>query len=386
MISAASFDWILKELNELETRHLYRSCRVFDPIDSVRARLDGKEVTLFSGNDYLGLSRHPRVIAAARKAIEEGVGAASARLISGTGSYHQALEREIARFEQKERALVFSTGYLANLGVLTALAGPGDEIILDKLNHASLIDAARASQAAIRVYPHKNMSYLEKLLKRSKARRTWIVTDSVFSMDGDLAPLEEIVSLKNRYGAYLIIDEAHGTGVFGETGRGAAELLNMSAQVDVHIGTLSKAVGALGGFVAGRAELIDFLINRARTFIFSTALPAAVCAAAAEAFRMIDTVPSIRQKLWENVRFLSQGLREIGAPVPDFESPIIPVILGDEETTVRAGKQLIDAGFFAPAVRYPTVPKGKARLRITVSASHEQTQIRRFLFALKNLF
>lgn len=384
---ATSFDWISEELKEFAGQNLYRNFRVFDPIDSVRSKIDGKEVILFSGNDYLGLSRHPRIISAAKQAMDQyGVGARSARLITGTTSLHAALEERIARFEKKERALVFSTGYQANLGALTSLAGPEDEIILDKLNHASLIDAARASGAVVRVYPHKNTEYLKKLLQKSKARRTWIVTDSIFSMDGDLAPLREIVELKNHYGAYLVIDEAHGTGVFGDHGRGVAEFLGVSNDIDVHIGTLSKAVGALGGFVAGKRELIEYLVNCARTFIFSTALPPATCAAATEAFNVIESEPALRKKLWESVRLLIQGLKNMGAPTLDSESPIIPCILGDEGKAVEASRRLFECGFFSPAVRYPTVPKGKARLRITVSAAHETSHITSFLSALKNLF
>ena len=375
--------WLTTELQELEANHLYRRFRVFENVKSTQATVEGKRVTIFSGNNYLGLAQHPRLIEAAQKALgTHGVGASSARLISGTTDLHASLEARIAQFEGKERALLFSTGYLANLGTLSALVGSGDEIILDKLDHASLIDAARLSGATVRVYPHGNLDYLEKLLERTKARRTWIVTDSVFSMDGDLAPLRDLVQLKNRYGAYLVVDEAHGTGVFGKMGRGVSELMNVSDSVDVHIGTLSKAVGALGGFVVGRSKLIEYLMNRARSFIFSTALPPSICAAAIQAFDLIEEEPEIRKRLWQNVELLQSGLKQAGVPISASQSPIIPVVYGEEERALKVSHELLGKGFFVPAVRYPTVPKGKARLRLTVSAAHSEEEIKGLVSAL----
>lgn len=375
-------NWLHGELDELKEKNLYRKLRVVEELRGTEAVVDGRRVTLFCANDYLGLSRHPEVVQTAKQALDQwGVGAGSARLIAGTSRPCAELEERIARFEGKERALVFSSGYLANVGTISALAGPEDIVILDKLCHASLVDAAKLSEATIRVYPHKNLDYLEKLLKKLRARRIWIVTDSIFSMDGDFAPLRELAGLKNRYGAYLVIDEAHGTGVFGKNGRGLAEYLKVTDEIDVHIGTLSKAVGTLGGFVTAKRHLIDYLVNRARTFIFATALPPAVCAAAGKAFDLIETHPELRARLFQNVKRLRQGLRQAGLPVLEGESPIIPVLFGDEKKTLEAAQSLFEKGFLVPAVRTPTVPKGKARLRITVSALHTDAVIDKFIAA-----
>ena len=376
MKTTSRFDWIEEELNQLQVKDLYRKLRVLEELKGTTAVVGGKKTTLFCGNDYLGLSQHPQLIEAAKSALDDiGVGAGSARLISGTSKWHRALEDRIAEFFAKERALVFSSGYLANLGVLSALAQADDTIILDKLSHASLIDAARLALGTVRIFPHKNLDYLEKILKNRKADRAWIVTDSIFSMDGDLAPLRELVELKNRYGAYLVLDEAHGTGVFGSHGRGVSEYFGVSDEIDVHIGTLSKSVGSFGGFVVGRNELIEYLINHARTFIFETALPPSLCAAAIEGLDLIDREPEFRTRLWENVRKLRQGLRDARAQLLGGESPIIPVVYGEEKCALEAAQYLLDQGFLIPAVRYPTVPKGKARLRITVSAAHSEDQI-----------
>ena len=409
MKTISPFDWAAEALEDLKLKNLYRKFRVLEELKGTRAKVQGREITLFCGNDYLGLSQHPRLIEAfQRVASEWGIGSGSARLISGTSKWHEALEERIARFLGKERVLLFSSGYLANLGVLSSLAGSDDLIILDKLSHASLVDAAHLSKAAVRVYPHKNLDYLEKILRQHKARhpearraegslrdssaspqndrgRVWIVTDSLFSMDGDLAPLPELAELKNRYGAYLVIDEAHATGVFGPTGKGVSEHFEVSDSIDVHIGTLSKALGVFGGFVAGSNELIEYLINHARTFLFDTALPAPVCAAALQAFDLIGKENSLREKLWSNVKKLRNGLEKIDAPVLQGESPIIPVVFGDELKTLKAAEFLLREGFLIPAVRYPTVPRGKARLRVTVSSIHSEEDIDRLIFAFKSL-
>jgi len=380
------FDWAAKELEELKLKNLYRKFRVLEELKGTRAKVQGREITLFCGNDYLGLSQHPRLIEAFQRVSNEwGVGSGSARLISGTSKWHEALEKRIADFLGKERALLFSSGYLANLGVLSSLAGSDDLIILDKLSHASLVDAAHLSKATLRIYPHGNLEYLENIIKKAKVRRIWIVTDSLFSMDGDLAPLPELVELKNRYGAYLVIDEAHATGVFGSTGKGVSEHFGVSDAIDVHIGTLSKALGVFGGFVAGSNELIEYLINHARTFLFDTALPAPVCAAALQAFDLIERESVLRSQLWGRVEQLRKGLKGIGAPILESRSPIIPVVFGDELKTLEAAEFLLKEGFLIPAVRYPTVPRGKARLRVTVSSIHSEEDIDRLIFAFKSL-
>ncbi len=386
MKTMSKFGWMTEELTRLKGQNLYRKLRLLEDIKGTEATIDGRKVTLFCGNDYLGLSQHPGLIEAAKQALEtSGVGTGSARLISGTQKWHTALEDRIACFLGKERALLFSSGYLANLGVLSALTQSGDTVILDKLSHASLIDAARLADKTVRVYPHKNLDYLEKILKGAKTGRSWIVTDSIFSMDGDLAPLADLVELKNRYGAYLVIDEAHGTGIFGESGRGVAEHFHVSNEIDIHVGTLSKAIGSFGGFVAGQSELIDYLVNFARPFIFETALPPSICAASIKAFDLIEEQLDFRKCLWQNIKMLRKGLGEIGAPLLEGESPIVPVIFGDEKKTLKAAEFLLKEGFLIPAVRYPTVPKGKARLRITVSRVHSDDQINRLIKTFKRL-
>ncbi len=373
-----------QELEELKKRNLYRSIRVLKEHEGTRAVFNGRKILLFCGNDYLGMSRHPRVIAAAHKAIDRyGVGARSARLIAGTTEAHTKLEKKIAEFKNKESALVFGSGFLANLGILTAFAGKEDVVIMDKLCHASLIDGARLSGAEIRVFPHKNYEKCEELLKKCTAHRKLLVTENVFGMDGDRADLKKLIQLKKKYGALLIVDDAHGTGVFGKNGPGATTLF--SKGIDIIMGTLSKAIGGLGGFVAADKTLVDYLINFARPFIFATALPPVLCETAREAFCVVEEEPELLKKLWSNIREVHQGLKRLGFSLPEPESAIIPVVLGDEGKAMAAFEKLLKQGLFIPAVRYPTVPKGKARLRITVSAAHADKDIEKLLRAFKKL-
>ncbi len=374
-------------LEALKETNLYRSPRVLENLKGVRANFEGRPVILFCGNDYLGLSEHPKVVKAAKIALEVcGVGSGSARLISGTGTFHDALEQKIASFLQKESALLFSSGYLANLGVLTALTDKDDLIALDKLSHASLIDAAQAAKAELRIFPHRNMNYLRRLLSRSKAKRKWIVTDSVFSMDGDLAPIQELVQLKHEFKAVLMLDEAHGFGIFGKGGRGAAEAADALDQVDIVIGTCSKALGSVGGFVSGTRETIEMLVNFARTFIFDTALPQAICAASLEALQIIEANPKMREHLFSNTKHLREGLHSIKAPVIKGESPIVPLLIGDEKNALQMSTALLKKGFLVPAIRYPAVARGSARLRLTVSVSHTSDQIDSLSIAIRELF
>ncbi len=369
-----------KELDALCSKNLYRSLRVLKEHEGTRAVFEGRKILLFCGNDYLGMSRHPRVIAAAHKAIDRyGVGARSARLIAGTTEAHARLEKKIAEFKNKEGALVFAAGFLANLGILTAFAGKEDIVIMDKLCHASLIDGARLSGAEMRVFPHKNYEKCEEILKKCTARRKILVTENVFGMDGDRADLKEMTRLKKKYDALLIVDDAHGTGVFGKSGPGATS--RFSKGIDVIMGTLSKAIGGLGGFVAADRILIDYLVNFARPFIFATALPPVLCEAAREAFCVIEEEPALLKRLWENIRKVHQGLTGLGFRLAKPESAIIPVMLGAEGKATEAFERLLAQGIFIPAVRYPTVPKGKARLRITVSAAHTDQDIVRLMKA-----
>ncbi len=390
-----------EELAELNNKNLFRRLRTLEPGTGVTAFFRGKEILLFCGNDYLGLSRHPRVIQAAQNALKyHGTGSGAARLISGTSDQHTRLEEKLAAFKNKDQAVVFSAGYLANLGVLTALAGEKDLIVMDKLCHASLIDGARLSGAEVRVFPHKNYARCEEIIKveggrskvevgskdfpstldpRPSASKILLVTDTVFSMDGDLADLTELARIKEKYGCLLIADDAHGTGVLGLFGRGLAEDQRLEGQIDIVTGTLSKALGTLGGFAAGSSLMIDYLINKARPFIFATSLPPVLCAAALEAIWVIESESEIRRKLWRNVQILHEGLQKQGWPMGPITSPILPLLIGDEKKALQLSEALLEQGILIPAIRTPTVPKGKARLRITVSAAHDETHIQKLL-------
>jgi 8-amino-7-oxononanoate synthase len=362
-------DQLSRELDQLRAAGLYRALRTVASAQGPRIVIEGREFLNFSSNDYLGLANDPVLKAAAMAAIDQyGVGAGASRLVSGNLAPYDDLERKLAAFKRKEAAIVFGSGYAANVGTITALVGEGDVVILDKLDHASIIDGARQSGATIRVYPHRNLKKLRDLLEQAgKFRRRLIVTETVFSMDGDLAPLPEIVAVKEKYDAWLMIDEAHATGVFGQHRRGLAEQLGVEDRVDVTLGTLSKASGCAGGFVVGSQVLIDYLRNRARSLIYSTALPPAVVAAAGAAVELVagDEGQQRQERLWQNVRTL-------GAT-----SPIHPVIVGEEAKAVDLSRQLSEQGIFVPAIRYPTVAKGKARLRVTMTAGHTTEEIER---------
>ena len=409
-------------LEDLREAGLLRQLRTTAGPQGSRIVVDGREVVNFSSNDYLGLANDPLLRDAAAHAIEQyGVGAGASRLVCGNLAPYAELEARLARFKGKEAAVVFGSGYAANVGTICALVGKGDIVILDKLDHASIIDGARQSGATVRVYPHGDLNKLEKLLKQSRtgvppvrlskigqagrlsySGRTLIVTETVFSMDGDLARLREIVELKHRYGAWLMIDEAHATGLYGKRRRGVAEALGVEDRVDVTLGTLSKALGCVGGFVCGSRALADLLVNRARSLIYSTALPPAVVAAADAAveFVMSSAGEARCAELWRRVSELRRGLGQqsrSGVPpdrsslmdrrdaCPALSGAIMPLVLGDEARAVECSRQLFERGFFAPAIRYPTVPRGAARLRLTVTASHTAEHIRELLVALSPL-
>ncbi len=383
-----TFDSVLSAERETLLRSdLFRSLTEIASAQGPQIQIGGKEYLNFSSNDYLGLANDPHLKQAATRAVEKfGVGTGASRLICGTQSPHVALEKKIAAFKRKEAALVFSSGYAANVGTITALVNREDVILCDKLNHASIIDAARLSGATLRVYPHGNLKKLRSLLSNSsRFRRRLIVTETVFSMDGDLVPLAEIVQLKENFGSWLLIDEAHATGIFGSHQRGIAELVGVEEQVEITMGTLSKALGTMGGYVAGSHQLIDLLVNRARSFIYSTAPPPSVCAAAEAAIQIIEREPQRRDKLLNNVKLLRAGLRELGLPIPLGESPIIPVVLGNPAVATAAARRLFEAGIFVPAIRPPTVPRGQARLRLVVSSAHTHQQISRLIEGLRFL-
>jgi len=341
----------------------------------------------FASNDYLGLAHHPAIAEAFQEGLRlHGHGAAASRLICGTSHAHVALEAAIAERKGTGRALTFSTGYAAAMGTIPALVGKSDFIIVDKLSHACLIDAAKLSGATMRVFPHNHMGKLKNLLESIRAQhggkpRILIITESVFSMDGDLAPLRDIVALKQSYDAWLLVDEAHGFGVMGHHGGGLAEEWGLQQDIELQMGTLSKAAGLAGGFIAGSSALIDLLINRARSFIYSTAPPPALAHAALRSVELIGSAEgrALRERLQSNVRILHES------PAPALLTPIIPVILGSNETALQASARLAEAGFVVPAIRYPTVPRNSARLRISVSAAHSEASLLALRDQLKRL-
>ncbi len=372
------------KLSTLTEQGLHRSLRVMESARGSRMTYAGRELINFSSNDYLGLAYHPEVAQAMNEAtVRWGVGSTASRLICGTTSEHAALEEELAAAKGTEAALVFSTGVAAATGTIPALVGKGDVIIMDKLAHACLIDGARASEATLRIFSHNDLEKLESHLGWAREKhpdaKVMIITESVFSMDGDLAPLRELVELKERFGAILFLDEAHAVGVRGQGVQGLAGQLGLNGRIEIQMGTLGKALGVSGGYIAGSRMLIDFLINRARSFIFSTAPPPAVAAACRAALRIVQSPEggSLKVRLWENIQLLASSLE-----IPIAPSAIIPLILGSEERAMAGATLLSDAGFFVPAIRYPTVPRQTARLRITLSAAHEPDQIRELAAAL----
>jgi 8-amino-7-oxononanoate synthase len=349
--------------------------------------LDGRSVLLLCSNNYLGLATDERVKRAAGEALDTyGAGATGSRLISGNLDPYRQLEQELAAFKGTEAALVFTSGYQANVGTIPALVEAGDAIFSDALNHASLIDGARLSRADILVYRHRDAEDLEsKLRARAAARRKLILTETVFSMDGDLAPLEDIVFLGKKYGALVMVDEAHATGVFGDTGAGLVEALGLQQKVDIQMGTFSKALGSLGGYTAGNRELIAFLIHRARSFVFTTGLPPAVVAASTEALRIVRQEPERRQALWRNVAQLRQGIERLGYSLGPTESQILPILLFDDRRTMAACRYLLRQGLFVQGIRPPTVPAGTARLRLSPMATHVERDIEESLAVFAGL-
>jgi glycine C-acetyltransferase/8-amino-7-oxononanoate synthase len=349
--------------------------------------VEGREILLFASNNYLGLANHPQVKNAAIKALEKfGVGSGASRLISGTLTPHHNLERDLAQFKGTESSLTFSSGYATNIGVIPNLAKTDGLIVADRLCHASLIDGCRLSRATLRIFHHNDFDHLKRLLSKQPAHvSTLIVTEGVFSMDGDLAPLAEIASLAKEFEANLLVDDAHGCGVMGPTGRGTVEHYGLDPGNFFHMGTLSKAIGASGGFVAGPKDFVDYLINTSRSFIYTTAPPPAITAAASAALAIIQQEPQRRQKLWRNREFLYNGLISMGFQLTNTKSPILPIIVKDPELGVQMSHRLREEGVWIPAVRPPTVPKGTSRLRITVTADHSLEQIETALRALEKV-
>lgn len=360
------------KLENLINSNTFRTLKDCAPINSTRINANGKQLVNFSSNNYLGLAQHSELIQAANLATEKyGVGAVASRLITGTTPLHTELEQKLAEFKHTEAAIVFPTGYMANLGTISVIVGKGDAILCDRFNHASIFDGARLSGAKLLVFPHRDTEALKRILdkQRGKFNRNLIITDSLFSMDGDIAPLPEIVQIAKHYNCLTMVDEAHATGIFGRNGGGLIEHFGLTGQIDVTMGTLSKALGSLGGFVAGSKELIDFLVNKSKSFIYTTALPAANCAAGLKAIEIVQNEPQRRARLWKNIELLRKHTTT--------NSQILPIHIGEAKAALLASERLIEAGFLVHAIRPPTVPKGTARLRISLSSEHNQSDIER---------
>ncbi len=365
-------------LGALRARGTHRQMRVMAGAQATRMSVDGRNALLFAGSNYLDLAHHPEVVeAAANAASEFGCAAGGSRLINGNLEIHEALESELAEFFGTEAALVFSTGYMANVGVIPALARQGDLVISDELSHASIIDGCRLSQAEVRVFPHGDLDCLEKVLREtaSTQREVLVVVDGIYSMDGDLAPLAELVPLAKRWGATVLVDDAHGTGTLGATGRGSAELCGVHADVDILLGTLGKSLGSFGAFVAGSRALRDLLVNTARSFIFSCALAPPQVAAARAALEVMQREPWRREQLSQNADRLRNGLADRGISTTPSTTHILPVIVGSNDATMELCERLLESGVYAQGIRHPSVPEGTARLRITLMATHRSSEI-----------
>jgi len=368
---------VTRILQELAAAGLFRRLRSLQSPPGARVRLDGRELLLLCSNDYLGLADHPRVRAGAIDAVERwGAGSGSSRLVSGGTELHARLERELADFKGSEACVLFGSGYLANTGVVAALAGASEVVLSDALNHASIIDGCRLARAETIVYEHADLDALAAGLERAAGRPALVVTDAVFSMDGDLAPLEGIVELARRHGARVVVDEAHATGVVGPGGRGLVAQLGLEADVDVVIGTLGKALGSYGAFACASAELKSFLVNRARTLIYSTALPPPALGAALAALAMLREDPGIVTRLHALARALREQLAHEGFAVQPGTMPIVPVVVGEPQAAVDLAEEALARGVFAQAIRPPTVPDGTSRLRLVATGAHDETQLR----------
>ena len=368
---------IAADLNAVRDAGLERVLRRIEGIQDPHVVIDGREVLLLCSNNYLGLASHPDIIDAACRATKDyGTSAVSSRLISGHMSAHAELEAKIANWQSTESALVFTSGYQANVGTLSALLGPDDVVVSDELNHASIIDGCRLSKARVVVYRHNDVEHLREVLSDiTGARRTIIVTESIFSMDGDAAPLTEIADAAEQFGAGLMVDEAHAAGVFGPNGSGLVAELGLGDRVDIHVGTLGKALASFGAYVAGSADLIHLLVNKARAFIFTTGLPPAVAAAAGAAIDVISREPERARGLRERAKRLGELLRDAGLDLPNLDSQILPVLIGPADKTVDIAKRLLANGVYVAAIRPPTVPRDTSRLRVSLMATHTEQDI-----------
>jgi glycine C-acetyltransferase len=369
--------YLTDELDSLRQQGLYRRLRVLDGEQKAHTSIDHRSVVNLSSNNYLGLTTHPKLRERALEATRAlGVGSGSVRTIAGTMSIHMELERKLAEFKQTEAAVVFQSGFAANAGAVAAILGKDDFIVSDELNHASIIDGARLSRATIKVFPHRDAQGARAVVAAlPRDRRTLLVTDGVFSMDGDIGALPELCDVADEFGCIMMVDDAHASGVFGRHGRGTVDHFGLHGRVDVQVGTLSKAMGALGGYVAGSRALIDFLCHRARPFLFSTSHPPAVAAACLAAIEVLETEPELIERLWANARFFKSGLQALGFNTGVSESPITPVIVGDAARAMKLSDDLFQEGVFAQGIGFPTVARDKARVRTIVTATHTRDEL-----------
>ena len=376
-----------KELNSLREQGLFRPLRVLDGEQGAHASIDHRSVVNLSSNNYLGFTSHPRLRQRALDALSSlGVGTGSVRTIAGTMQIHMELERRLATFKKTEATVVFQSGFAANAGTVAALLGRDDVIVSDELNHASIIDGARLSRATIKVFPHRDVAAARAILADlPRGQRTLLITDGVFSMDGDLGALPGLCDIADEFGCIMMVDDAHASGVFGSHGRGTVDHFGLHGRVDVQVGTLSKALGALGGYVAGSRSLVESLYRRARPFLFSTSHPPSVAATCLAAIDVLETEPRWMEQLWENTRFFKAGLETLGFNTGESESPITPVIVGESSLAVRLSDRLFQEGVFAQAITFPTVARDKARVRTIVTASHTQQELQFALDVFKRV-
>ncbi|HEV2583628.1 MAG TPA: glycine C-acetyltransferase [Ktedonobacteraceae bacterium] len=375
------------ELDTLREKGIFSLPRVLESEQKATVIIDGREVITLSSNNYLGLTVHPRLRAAAIKAIEDyGVGSGSVRTIAGNMTLHNVLEEKLARFKHTEASLTIQSGYATNLGVISALMQEGDIIVSDELNHASIIDGIRLNRTPRKVYPHKDMAGLRRALEEAKgANKVMVVTDGVFSMDGDIAPLPEIVALAEEYGAFVMVDDAHASGVLGKHGRGTISHFGLEGRVALQIGTLSKGIGALGGYVACSQDVKDYLLQRARPVLFSTSHPPSVVATCIAALDLLEEDNSLVERLWENTAFFKRGLEQLGFNTGKSETPITPVIVGEGALALRLSRRLFDEGVFAQGIVFPTVPADKCRVRTIVTALHTREELSKALSAFEKV-
>jgi 8-amino-7-oxononanoate synthase len=375
------------ELDQIKEAGNYREIRYLKPVGASRARYEGREYLNLCSNSYLSLHTHAEVMQAAKDAIDEyGAGTCSSRSVSGSIDLYDGLEQEVSSFKGYEKALIFSNGYLANIGIIATLTDEHDVIFSDELNHSSIIDSTRLSRARKVIYRHCDVDDLEKKVRREPiTARKFVITETVFSMDGDVAPLGEIFGLKQKYDLHLIVDEAHATGVFGESGRGVEEVYGLAGLMDVQMGTFGKALGSFGAFALADSVTIDYLVNRARTFMYTTALPASALAAAGAALRLIRRNGSFKEELWQNIDYMRRGLLRLGFDLKQSEGPIVPIVVGEDIRSVRMQKMLLEKGIFLQAIRPPTVPPGTSRLRLTIVRGLTQSDMDEALQALQHV-